>query len=680
MSKSLARLRKLVLAIIIIEAILISSFAVLYSLVPEIKQFFTENDVSPIYWLVIVVVIFFIDSLILIIGTSHLKSLRQHSDLKAASLIGSDVQEAYNFGQIGLVVCDDDGTVMWANDLFNERKIDLIDTKIADLNPELAGLIDAPIDMEVKIVLNDRSYYVKYLSEAHLYIFKDATDFEVLYEYSKNQATVIGLFIIDNYHDLTGSAEDDNTDVVAKVRTVILDYCKEHNVLLRRFKNDSYLAICNYASLVKLEEDKFSILDTVRAQGNKDEITPTLSIAFAHNVEDIVKLNEMASNALDLAMSRGGDQAVVSEPNADSKFFGGKTAALETTSKVKARSEANSIISLIKEAGNVIIMGHTKMDMDALGSCLGIMAICEYCNKGGRAKIVYDPKKTEKKARYAFQGTFGKTDLERLTISPKDALDRIKETTLLIVVDVCVPYITMEPKLLDKAQKIVVIDHHRAGESTIERPVLSYIEPSASSASELIAEMIHYATANPAIDVKQAYATLMLSGIFLDTNNFKSKTVGMRTFEAAEILKSYGADNSLADDFLKDELEEFTLITSIISHMHTPYYGVVYCLSDDEDIVDEATLAKVGNQVMSLKSMNACFVIGRTQEGEVRLSARSDGTVNVQLICEKMGGGGHYNAAAAQFRNNATVASVEALLKETLDTYLNDAKSAPRKN
>lgn len=679
MTKSLSRLRRVALAIIILESILLGSFATLYFMVPEFKQIFIDASVSPFYWLLIVVAIFAVDSLLLIFAINKMKRVRRASDLKAASLIGADVQEAYNFGQIGLVVCDDDGTVMWANDLFSERKIDLIDTKISDFDPELSELTDAPVDMIVKIEHDFRFYEVKYLSEAHLYIFKDITSFEQIDKYSKEQATVIGLFIIDNFHDLTGTAEDDNTDVVAKVRTAILDYCKDHDVLLRRFKNDSYLAVCNYKSLCELEEDKFSILETVRAQGNKDEIVPTLSIAFAHNAEDIIKLNEMASNALDLAMSRGGDQAVVSSPDADSKFYGGKTAALETTSKVKARSEANSVLSLIREATNILIMGHTKMDMDALGSCLGIMAMCEHCGKGSKAKIVYDPKKTEKKARYAFQGTFSKTDLERLSISPKEALDKIKDSTLLIVCDVCNPNITMEPRLLDKAQKIVVIDHHRAGENTIERPVLSYIEPSASSASELIAEMIHYATANPVIDVKQSYATLMLSGIFLDTNNFKSKTVGMRTFEAAEILKSYGADNSLADDYLKDELEEFTLITSIISNMHTPYYGVVYCLSDDGDIVDESTLAKVGNQVMSLKSMNACFVIGRVQEDEVRISARSDGTVNVQLICEKMGGGGHYNAAAAPIKNT-TVSSVENLLLETLDTYLNDAKAAPRKN
>ena len=233
----------------------------------------------------------------------------------------------------------------------------------------------------------------------------------------------------------------------------------------------------------------------------------------------------------------------------------------------------------------------------------------------------------------------------------------------------------MAPKVLEKASKVIVIDHHRRGTEFIEKPVLAYIEPSASSASELIAEMLHYATANPRIEVKPAYATIMLSGIFLDTSFFKSKTTGMRTFDAAEILKSYSADNSLADDYLKDEYEEYSLITKIVATMKTPYFGIVYCLADENDIIERSTLAKVANQVMQLKGINACFVIGKTEEKEIRISARSDGTVNVQLLAEKMGGGGHFTSASALFKNQS-IANVESTLIDVLDEHLTEARNA----
>lgn len=232
---------------------------------------------------------------------------------------------------------------------------------------------------------------------------------------------------------------------------------------------------------------------------------------------------------------------------------------------------------------------------------------------------------------------------------------------------------TMCPKALDRASKSIVIDHHRRAGEFIERPALAYVEPSASSASELLAMMIRYATANPRIELSPTYATLMLSGIFLDSGYFKSKSTGMRTFEAAEILKEYGADNSVADDYLKDEFEEYSLITKIIATMKTPHYGIVYCVSDENDIIERSTLAKVANQLMQLKGVNACFVVGRIDDRTIHISARSDGSVNVQLLCEKMGGGGHFTMAAAAFQNETT-ARVLGTLELTLNEYLDAAR------
>ena len=661
------RIRTLVIVLIEIALLVTMVLFYLYDFPSGIQA-----KIEPIHWIIFAASVLFINVLHMWFSELHLASIRQKSDLDAASIIGSDIQEAYNFGQIGLVVTDDADIVMWANNLFRERNIDLLDQNIMTWEPRLSELKNAPSDMVVKIEVNGRNYNVRYLADAHLFIFKDTTSYESIFKYSREQAITIGIIMIDNYGDIGGATEEDNNDLITKIRAAIFDYAKEYGVLLRRYRSDSYFAVCNYASLARMEKDEFSILGKVRALGKGEAVTPTLSIGLAHDFPEVIKLDEMTGTAIDIAMSRGGDQAVVSRYGEDMRFYGGKTSALENTSRVQFRSIADSILGIIRGATNVIVSGHMDMDMDALGACLGIMAMCDFCNKP--CHIVYDPKLTEKKTRYAFQSAFSKADLERMTLTPKEAEDRIRPTTLFVVVDVSVPSLVMGRKALEKAVKAIVIDHHRRGEEFIEKPVLSYVDPSAASASEIIAELIHYATANPRIEVSATAATLMLSGIFLDTSFFKAKSTGIRSFEAAEILKEFGADNQIADDYLKDEYEEYALITKIVSTIRTPFTGICYCLADERDIVERATLSKVANQLMQLKGINAAFVLGRTQQNEIRLSARSNGSVNVQLLCEKMGGGGHFGGAAAVFPNS-TIATAESKLLETLDTYLEGARS-----
>lgn len=669
-------MRKLRLACFIGSLIEIAFVGVLTALyfvnIPSgIREYLTTG-----FWVITLCSIMLIDLLFCAIILRLAASSRQKSDLKAADLIGSDVQEAYNFGQIGMAVTDENDIVIWTNNLFKERNIEILDKNILDWQNILGDLKDGNPDRTANLEIGTHSYEAKYLSEAHLFIFKDTTELVNLTAYERAHAMVIGMVVIDNYADIVGNTEDDNNDIVSRVRAEIMNYFNDYHVVLRRFRNDSYLAITNYEALCKMEEDGFDILNKTRALAGPNDVRPTLSIGFAHDFPEPDKINAMASSAIDIAMSRGGDQAVVSQYNKELKFFGGKTEAVESQSKVKIRNSADGFIGLVKGAKNVYVMGHAVADMDAIGACLGVMAIAEYCHVP--CKLVYDPKNTEKKTRLAFQRAFGKIELEKMTISPKEAYDSIKSSTLLVVVDVSVPERTHAPKLLDKSNKTVVIDHHRRASSFIAPTVLEYIEPSASSASEILAEMIRYATANPRIEIKPAYATIMLSGMFLDTNFFKSKTVGISTFDAAEVLKTYGADNGLADDYLKDEYEEYSLTTKIVSTMKTPYYGVVYCLADDHDVIDRAAISKVANQLMQLKGINASFVIGRTEQDTISISCRSDSTINVQLLAEKMNGGGHFSMSAASFKNQ-TVSGVENILLATLATYLNEAKSfAPK--
>lgn len=630
-----------------------------------------ENPDFRLYFSIVLGVFLIADALIFWFGVLAIGRKRRENDQEAASLIGEEIQSAYNFAHIGLVVIDNDGVVIWANGAFKELQIDLIDTNIFEFLPELKDLTVNSSGKKVKIGVKQRQYDVTYLSQPRMFVFNDRTDYEEVVNYSREQATVLGIIMIDNYNEVANEG-DDLDDTVMKVRSLIGEYCRNYGVILRRIKNDTYFLVCNYASLSRMEKDKFSLLESIRNCGEKGETPLTLSIGIAHDFPDITKLSEMASDAMDVALSRGGDQVVVSHYGKELAFFGGKTVALENTSKVKVRSMADSVSTIIRGASNVFIMGHTDIDMDALGAALGMVSICEWL--GIPSKIVYTPKKAEKKTRLAFQSAFTRDMYDQLTITPEEAANQIKETTLLILVDISVPEMTMAPRLIDLASKTMIIDHHRRGESFPEKPVLSYIDPSASSATELVTEMIKYSNANPRIDVRPAFATIMLSGIFMDTSFFKSKSVGMRTFEAASILKTYGADNAIADDYLKDEFEEYSLINKIIATMKTPYYGIVYCVSDDDEVIERTTVAKVANTVLQLKGVNACFVVGRTEDNTVRISGRSDGTVNVQLICEHLGGGGHFSSAATAIKDSTTEKVVKNLLS-TLDQYLDSART-----
>lgn len=610
---------------------------------------------------------------------ARLTKRRQSNDEEVACLIGNDIQLAYNLNQIGLLSIDSDNIVLWANNLFKDRQLDLIDTDIFHTFPTLKEITKSQSDKAVHVEMKGRSYEVRYLLEPRLFIFKDVTDYDNVVNYSKEQAVALGVIMIDNFNDVA-SDTDEVADAVMEVRSIVREYFRQYKVLLTQVKQDRYFAVCNFNALDQMEKDGFSIMQKVRLSQDREDIPLTLSIGFAHDFPDVNKLYEMTEGAIDTALARGGDQAVVSQYGKELRFFGGKSAAVENTSKVKVRSMVGSLAKLIKDSSSIFIMGHTEMDMDALGSCLGIKAICDWCGKKN-AKIVYAPKRTEKKARLAFTNAFSKDLLDQMTLTPEQAASQIKETSLVIVVDVSVPANVMAPKLLDLARKTVVIDHHRRGDSFIERPSLTYVEPSASSACELITEMIHYAAANPRIDLKPAYATIMLSGIFMDSQYFKSKSVGMRTFEAAEILKEYGAENTLADEYLKDDYEEFALTNKILATMKTPSYGVMYCVSDDGDIVERSALAKVANTLLSLKDVHASFVIGRTTDKIISVSARTDGSISAQLLMEKLGGGGHLQMAATAFPNPkapnvSTVEEAERKLLDCLNDYLETSKVA----
>lgn len=591
--------------------------------------------------------------------------------LQTEEIFGNNIKQSFNFSRLGIVVVNDNQEIIWVNDILTEKGMNLIDENILDLFPSLREFQDNSETSEIKIKYNDKSFLVSYLKTANVYFFKDNTDLDNLYKYSKEQSIVLGIIMIDNYNDLK-SDEESLSDLMANVKIKVLDYFKMYGVLLRKYSNDSYYAVCNYDSLIKMQEKGFEILDEVKTLGGETEITPTLSIGFAYDFPNVLKLNEMVNNAIDIAISRGGDQVVISKYGDDLQFYGGRSETIEKRNKVKVRVLADSLIALLKTSKNVFIMGHTNTDLDAIGSCLGILAICERFDLN--AKVVFDPKLADRNTKLAITSTFNKNEYNEIFITPKEALNKITSKTLLVCCDFHKPSLALSKELLNSVDKVLVIDHHRRSEEFIDNPIYTYIETSGSSASELVAELIKYSSINPEIKINPAYATLMLSGIFLDTNFYKSSVCGIRTFEASMVLKSFGADNLKADEFLKDDYEERLLISKIISTIKTPYTGVVYCLADQEMFIDSDTLSKAANECEAMKGVNASFSIGRVDNKTIKISARSDGSINVQILCEKLGGGGHFNMAAATF-NSTSISEAENLLLEYLRDYLDLARN-----
>ena len=629
-----------------------------------------EGDQMMVYALISVLAIsLFIDLIFIWSALANISKSRLKNDIKAVDIIGDDIQDVYNFAQIGLVLIDNQGNIIWVNDWFVDEQLDLVDNNVYEWKKELSNLKNG--EDTVVVEHNNRNYEVKFLKDANLFIFKDVTEFNAITLFSKAHAPVIGLITIDNYQDIATLVDDVKAnDMLASIQKIIVNYAKKFNLLIRKYRSDSYLIYGNYEQYEKMLEDKFSLINEVREENDDEDYELTLSIGIAVGLNDLTKLNDLATSALDVALSRGGDQVVVSPYGENLIFIGGKSEAKVKRNRVKIRVLSRSIETLIKDSTNVLIMSHKDMDLDALGSALGMYYFAKECGK--KAQIVYDEKLVETKTRKAFKQTFTPAEIKEMTVSSKVALEEIKYTTLLIMTDVHRPSLTMNPKLCEKSFKIAIVDHHRRAEEFVEKPAFSHIEPSASSASELVAELIRYNEKRIIIPAK--ISTMMLSGILLDTNYYRTRT-GPRTYDASLILKEFGADNVVADSFLKEEFEEYALKMKIMSSAKTPYFGIVVCKADEDDVIDRSMLAACAQDVLQINGINACFVIGRYEQKKVGISSRSDGSINVQLIMEKMGGGGHYTGAATQF-DNKSIEDVEKKLINALELYLNDARSA----
>ena len=616
----------------------------------------------------IVVVFFFeIISTISVFNKFDIQARKNHQNINF--LLGADIAEGYRFSQLGMLYYDTDLTILWTSELFEERHVQLLGQNLLDWQPILNELLTSDDEKkEVILTIQQRKYSAICLKELQIILFKDVSDIQGLLQTREEQAPLIATIVIDNFAELTSiSNETIVSEIENETRKIIAEWAKKYDLVLRRYKEDAYLALFNETTFEKMKNDEFNLLNKVKNYRTSIDFHLTMSIGIGRGSYDFKVLSELASSAI--ALSRGGDQVVINNYGSNLEFFGGTTNSKAKRNLVRSRTLAQSFIAHMKTSNTVLVMGHSNLDMDALGACLGVYSIAKKINK--EAYIIWDDKLVETKARMAMHAMYNRMELQNIILSQAQANAKLGSETLLVVVDCHSAKMTLYPDAVEKSPNIAIIDHHRKVEDAIENSNFSFHDSSSSSACELVAELIRYSDLRYPISEK--VATLMLSGILLDTNYYRRQT-GIRTYESSAFLKEYGASTEDADNFLKDDYEEYLLKTKIMNNVETPMYGILVAKTNKDDIVERAFLAKVANESLTLKDVKAVFVIGRTEMNEVSISARSDGTVNVQLILEKMGGGGHFNAAGVNRKGKALQETHQELIK-ILNLYLNDATS-----
>ena len=627
----------------------------------------TDYVIELVFAYVVFVIVIEILSTISSLNKLSIQVRKNHQNINF--LLGADIAEGYRFSQLGMLHYDEDQTIIWTSELFEERHVQILGLNLLEWQPNLIELINSNDDKkEIIVTIQQRKYSALCLKELQIVLFKDVSDIQNLMQTREEQAPLIATIVIDNFAELNSISNDAIVNEIEnETRKIIAEWAKRYELVIRRLKEDSYIAIFSESTFEKLRHDGFQILNTVKNFKSTIDFHLTLSIGIGRGTYDFKILSELANAAIDIALSRGGDQVVINNYGKNLEYYGGTTNSKSRRNLVKSRTLAQSFVAHIQANETILIMGHKNLDMDALGACLGVYSLASKLGK--EAFIIWDEKLVEGKAKSALNDLYPRSERQDIFISQAQSNLKAGKNTLLVVVDHHSPKLSLYPDIIEKSPNIAVIDHHRKVEDAIESPAFTFHESSSSSACELVAELIKYSEVRSPLNDR--VATLMLSGILLDTNYYRRQT-GIRTFESSAFLKEYGASTEEADGFLKDDYEEYLLKTKIMNNVETPMYGILVAQTDKDDIVQKTLLSKVADESLTLKDVKAVFVIGRIEVNEVGISARSDGSVNVQLIMEKLGGGGHFNSAAVSTKNISLPDMYKNLIK-VLNLYLNDA-------
>lgn len=596
--------------------------------------------------------------------------MRNFSDLKkTVSILNSHIVEKNDDRLSGIplpfVICSPDGGIVWYNELFSKEIIagnELTMKQIRYFVPaekltEQAGSFNANY--------NGKRYtvHVSKITDEHdgdfVLFFIDDTYYKDIADRYKETRPVVMVASVDALDEVSSMvSQNQYSTLLGDTERMIISWFTHYMCVLRKTADGRFFITAEYKVFEEMKKEKFNILDDVR-----DYRIPGVNAGFTLSVgvatgSDLFECESTARKSLDMAKGRGGDQVVINENN-EFEFFGGVAAGVESRNQVQSRIVASSVEELIKNSSNVLIMGHKNSDLDAIGASVGLAEAVR--NLETDVNVIIDEKSTMAKPLLQHYSEKRGSDL---FVSPSKAMSMLSDNTLVIVADVMRPGFAEATDIVQKAKRIVVVDHHRMSVDHIDNSLIFYHGPNTSSAGEMVTELIRYMPSKPKISKEAAEG--LLSGIYLDTKNFTLKT-GVRTFEAAAYLKDCGADTITVRKLFAATAEENSLISSIVNSAQIKG-GFAYAKATGKDQNIRLAAAKAADELLNIEDVDASFVIFPTDDGGASVSARSYGRVNVQLIMEKLGGGGHQTMAAAQLKD-ISVDSAEKMLEEAVAQF-----------
>lgn len=586
-----------------------------------------------------------------------------------------------------LIIMETDGNIIWKSSKFNSEFMDVdINSYMNDLSIELRSDIESREDKKNRdivrqITIGNRIYkiigrYVDFKNKDRdkkgkkeymiiLHFIDDTENVKLQKEY-KDSKSCVGIIMVDNYEEtIRGLDASEKPIVTAEIDKKMYDWASLTNGVLIKSDRDRYVYLFEQRYLETLKEDKFSILDKIKEIDTKEKVQFTLSIAVSNEGLTDKQKYESAQGAMDVVLGRGGDQAVIRE-NEIYKFFGGRAEEVEKRTKVKARVVAHALENLIKESKKVMIMGHNNPDMDSIGSCMGIYRLAKTLDTNA-----YIVSSEDVPALKAFNRELDKdSEYEDVIINKEVAMENVDEDTLLVVVDTHKVNYVDAPELLKEVKKIVIVDHHRRSADYIENATLMFQEVYASSAAELVTELLQYAETK--INLKTIEVESLYAGIMMDTKNFTFKT-GVRTFEAAAYLRRCGVDIIRVKKWFQSDLKSFNTIADIVKRADIVNTTIAISIYDKTSKEASLICAKAADELLTISDITASFVLGNTGE-KICISGRSIGDINVQVILEKLGGGGHITLAGAQVEG-MTIEETKQELINRINEYFSEIEN-----
>lgn len=565
---------------------------------------------------------------------------------------------------LGVLLINDNFQVEWANPFMKRvMQVDtLVGIDLLEISEELQALVKHADLNETTVTIKNRQYQTLYKRNEKLLYFFDITEQVEIEELYYDDRTVIGILFIDNYDDITENMDDQHkSQTNALVTSLVNRWGNAHDIYIKRISTDRFIAIMNESILQQLEKKKFAILDDIREETAQQSLPLTLSIGIGAGSPSLSELGELAQSSLDLVLGRGGDQVAIKQPDGKVKFYGGKTNPVEKRTRVRARVISHALRDLIQDSDQVFVMGHKMPDMDAIGAAIGVRKMADMNNINGYVVIDFD--NIDNSTTRLMRVIKEKSDLFDKFLTPEQAMERMTEKSLLVIVDTHKPSMTIDERLLERTDKVVVIDHHRRGEEFVNRPMLVYMEPYASSTAELVTELLEYQPKNDKLTMLEA--TSLLAGIIVDTKSFTLRT-GARTFEAASYLRTNGADTVLVQNLLKEDMDTYIMRSKIVETAEIYHKTIAIARGQGTKVYNSVLIAQTADILLSMQGISASFVVAHRADGRIGISARSLGDINVQLVMEELGGGGHLTNAASQLEAD-TIEEAMTRLKTAID-------------